>query len=61
MINKFFLCMQYDKYSTGPDSCLIDKLKVLSLSIVTGITKFIHYFGADIVSKLRYKVKMSDG
>ena len=53
--------MQHDKYSTGPDNRSIDKLKVLSLSIVTGITKFIHYFGADIVSKLRYKVKMSDG
>ena len=49
--------MQHDKYSTGPDNRSIDKLKVLSLSIVTGITKFIHYFGADIVSKLRYKIR----
>ena len=47
--------MQHDRYSTGPDNLSIDKLKVLSMSIVMGITKFIHYFGTDIVFKLRYK------
>ena len=49
--------MQHDRYSTGPDNCSIDRLKVLNMSIVTGITKFIHYFRADIVFKLRYKIR----
>jgi len=62
MINIFFLCMQYDKYSTGPDSCLIDKLKVLSTSIVTGITKlfrqilcsnYIAIFGKEVEGNYR--------
>ena len=49
--------MQYDRYSTGPDNCSIDKLEILSMSIVMGITKLFHYFGADIVVKLRYKIR----
>ena len=48
--------MQYDRYSTGPDNCLIDKLKVLSTSIVTGITKPFHYFETDIVFKLHCNI-----
>ena len=48
--------MQYNRYSTGPDNCLIDKFKVLSTSIVTGITKLFRYFETDIVFKLHCNI-----